>query len=113
MCAADIAREGRVWRLLATRSQHLVEIGELNRACAEADIVVSERRLPRTCRPRWLKADRRLLRRTGGLSITLGKNQRSPRSATASATIPGRFASESSTTSVRAEPVEALPFEAR
>ena len=33
----------------------------MNRACAAADIVVSERRLPRTCRPRWFKADQVLL----------------------------------------------------
>ena len=39
------------------------------RACAEADIVVADRRLPRGCKPRWLRADRALLRRTGGLSI--------------------------------------------
>ena len=32
------------------------------RACAEADIVVSDRRLPRTCTPRWLKLDRDMLR---------------------------------------------------
>ena len=74
VCIADIVRDGRRWRLLATRSGHLVDIGALNSACAAADIVVSERRLPRTCRPRWLKADRLLLQRSGGLSITLGEN---------------------------------------
>ena len=36
----------------------------LRTACAEADIVVSDRRLPAACRPRWLKADRDLLART-------------------------------------------------
>jgi competence protein ComEC len=44
----------------------------LRRACAEADIVVSDRRLPAACRPRWLKADRDFLERTGGLSISIG-----------------------------------------
>ena len=71
LCVTDIVRDGRRWRLLATRSAYLVEIGAMNRACAAADIVVSERRLPRTCRPRWLKADRMLLARTGGLAIGL------------------------------------------
>ena len=71
VCIADILRDGRRWRLLATRSRHLVDIAALSRACAEADIVVSERRLPRTCRPRWLKADRLLLQKSGGLSIVL------------------------------------------
>jgi competence protein ComEC len=71
LCVAAIVRGGRSWRLLATRSAYLVEIGAMNRACAAADIVVSERRLPKTCRPRWLKADRTLLARTGGLAIRL------------------------------------------
>ena len=76
LCAVAIGKDGRSWRLLATRSRYLVDIEPLNRACAEADIVVSERRLPRTCIPRWLKADRALLRRTGGLAITLGERPR-------------------------------------
>jgi competence protein ComEC len=71
LCAVAIRRGGRTWRLLATRSAYPVAIAALNRACAAADIVVSERRLPRTCRPRWLKADRALLMRTGGLAIRL------------------------------------------
>jgi competence protein ComEC len=71
-CAADLVKDGRCWRILASRSQRLVEIEPLKRACAEADIVVSERRLPVTCRPRWLKADREFLARTGGLAIRLG-----------------------------------------
>ena len=32
--------------------------------------------LPRACAPRWLKADRRPARRTGGLAITLGERPR-------------------------------------
>jgi competence protein ComEC len=67
-CAADV--RGR--RLLASRSDRAVPIDALERACAEADIVVSERRLPPACRPRWLKADRALLEQTGGLAIALG-----------------------------------------
>ncbi len=67
-CAADL----RGWRLLASRSGRLVPIEALRTACAEADIVVSDRRLPKACRPRWLKADRDFLAQSGGLSITLG-----------------------------------------
>ena len=76
LCMVEIGKEGRLWRVLATRSRHLVDIAPLSRACADADIVVSDRRLPRTCRPRWLKADRQLLARTGGLSVTLGPSPR-------------------------------------
>ena len=71
LCAADIVRGGRRWRLLATRSSHFVPIPDFARACSESDIVVSDRRLPRSCAPRWLKADRDLLARTGGLAIRL------------------------------------------
>lgn len=71
LCVSAIRRGGRTWRLLATRSAYPVEIGALNRACAAVDIVVSERSLPKTCRPRWMKADRGLLARTGGMAIRL------------------------------------------
>ncbi|HET9639228.1 MAG TPA: ComEC/Rec2 family competence protein [Allosphingosinicella sp.] len=72
-CSADFCvAEVRGWRLLASRSDRLVPAEALRRACAEADIVVSERRLPAACRPRWLKADREFLAKSGGLAITLG-----------------------------------------
>ncbi|HEV2865999.1 MAG TPA: ComEC/Rec2 family competence protein [Allosphingosinicella sp.] len=70
LCTANIDRGGRRWRLLATRSMHLVRWEEMVRACAEADIVIADRLLPRGCNPRWLKADRQTLARTGGLAIT-------------------------------------------
>jgi competence protein ComEC len=76
VCAAVVSRDGRRWRLIATRSSLLIPAGELARSCAGADIVVSDRRLPRTCRPRWLKADRALLARTGGIAIVLGRAPR-------------------------------------
>jgi competence protein ComEC len=76
LCSADLLREGSRWRLLATRSSLLVPWEDLQRACAAADIVVSDRRLPPACRPRWLKADRGLLQRTGGLAIRLGQSPR-------------------------------------
>jgi competence protein ComEC len=72
LCIAELVRAGRRWRILATRSSHFVEWPEMIRVCAEADIVVADRRLPAACTPRWLKADRILLARSGGLSITLG-----------------------------------------
>jgi competence protein ComEC len=72
-CSDDFcAAERRGWRLLASRSGRMVPTEALNRACAEADIVVSDRRLPSACHPRWLKADRDFLAKNGGLAITLG-----------------------------------------
>lgn len=70
-CAVDLIRGAKRWRLLATRSAYLIQPRELRAACGQADIVVSDRYLPDWCAPRWLKADRALLARTGGLSIKL------------------------------------------
>jgi competence protein ComEC len=70
-CLATLKRDGRNWRILATRSAYLIPIATMNRACASADIVISDRRLPRTCTPKWLKLDRPALSRTGGVSIHL------------------------------------------
>jgi competence protein ComEC len=70
-CAATLIRGNRVWRLLATRSAYRIDRATMEPACAAADIVASDRRLPDWCRPRWLKADAALLRRTGGLAIHL------------------------------------------
>jgi competence protein ComEC len=73
LCVADIGRDGRRWRILATRTRHFVRWDEMIRACSQADIVVADRLVPRACQPRWLRADRALLARTGGLSIRLGR----------------------------------------
>ncbi|MES3098263.1 ComEC/Rec2 family competence protein [Sphingomonas faeni] len=72
LCVTDIAARGRMWRILATRSAYMVPITEFIAACRSADVVVSERGLPKRCAPRWLKLDRRVLRRTGGVALTLG-----------------------------------------
>lgn len=58
--------------MLATRSATQIDWTTITRACAEADIVVSDRRLPRGCTPRWLKLDRSALERTGSVAIYLG-----------------------------------------
>lgn len=72
-CTRDlcISRAGRL-TVLATRSAYPVDIGALASACRTADIVVSDRRLPRSCRPRWLKLDRPTLARSGGVAIVDG-----------------------------------------
>ncbi len=71
LCITDIVAAGRRWRILATRSGYLVPTNELVAACRAADIVVSERGLPKGCTPRWLKLDKWTLARTGGIAITL------------------------------------------
>lgn len=69
-CQAAVRRGGRLVRVLATRSGYRLDWRELVAACAAADIVVSERRLPAACVPRWLKLDAPTLRRTGGVAVT-------------------------------------------
>lgn len=71
LCLAAVARGGRRWRLLATRSPYMIDPKELASACRWADIAVSDRRLPRSCRPNWLKLDAATLRATGGVAIVL------------------------------------------
>ena len=44
-------------------------------ALGGADIVIADRYLPRSCKPRWLKADRKLLNLSGGLSINLAQSK--------------------------------------
>ncbi len=75
-CVANIARNGRSWRLLATRSSAWLEWKDMVDSCARADIVVSDRWLPRGCTPRWLKLDRKFLERTGGVAIYLAGRPR-------------------------------------
>jgi len=71
-CVADMVEGGRAWRLLAIRSRNRIDWTELTRACADADIVVADRMLPRGCAPRWLKLDRQAMGHTGGVAIYLG-----------------------------------------
>ncbi len=84
-CVADLVEKGRAWRLLAIRSRNRIDWTDLTRACADADIVVADRRLPRACTPRWLKLDREALERSGGMAIYLGERPRV-------ATVAGRVA---------------------
>ncbi|MBM3928245.1 MAG: ComEC family competence protein [Sphingomonadales bacterium] len=69
LCLAKLERGRRRWRVLATRSSYHIDAAALAAACRSVDVVVSERRLPRTCRPAWLKFDRPALRRSGGVAI--------------------------------------------
>jgi len=72
-CVAVIPKGRTNWRLLATRSSYRIDWSDLTDACDKSDIVVSDRRLPRGCSPRWLKLDPEALSRTGGLAVYLGQ----------------------------------------
>ena len=70
LCWAERRAGDRRITLLATRSGYMVPAGELIALCRRADIVVSERRVPRRCRARWLTLDRAALARSGGVAVT-------------------------------------------
>ncbi|WP_425564883.1 ComEC/Rec2 family competence protein [Sphingomonas humi] len=72
-CIADLGASGRT--LLAVRSTQRLDWAELTRACAAADIVVADRRLPRACKARWLTLDAPRLRVTGGMVVHAGEGR--------------------------------------
>ncbi len=57
--------------LFATRSREMLMQDSMQPACEAADIVVSERRLPDWCSPRWLRLDQQALERRGAVAIWL------------------------------------------
>ncbi len=71
LCVTAIRRQGRDWRVAATRSGYAVPWAGLIGLCQSVDIIIADRRLPDACRPRWLKLDSVALRETGGVAIRL------------------------------------------
>ncbi len=77
-CNRDFCRwshgEGAARRIiLASRGRDRIEGTEMAAACAAADVVISDRWLPRECAGRWLTVDRDSLTETGGLALYLGE----------------------------------------
>ncbi len=70
-CVISIVAYNRTWTILATRTAYQVPAMEMAAACKRVDIVISDRWLPQSCRPKWIKADRALLENTGGLAFYL------------------------------------------
>ena len=75
-CVSVLRSGSREWRLLATRTSASIDWRTLVAACESVDIAVSDRWLPRSCRPRWLKLDRKTLGQTGGVAIYLAGTPR-------------------------------------
>lgn len=74
-CVMDLGQGSARHSLLISRGRFAVPERALAAACERVDIVVSDRWLPRSCAPRWFRADRRMLERSGGLAVYL-KNRR-------------------------------------
>ncbi|PZQ62670.1 MAG: competence protein ComEC [Sphingomonas taxi] len=75
LCWLERRAGGRTWRILATRSAYLVPVRQLTPLCRRADVVVSDRRLPRGCRARWLTLDRTTLARSGGVAVSFARGR--------------------------------------
>jgi len=72
-CLVTLRSQGRDWRFLMARGRESVPLRDLAAACERVDVVIADRRLPMSCRPRVLKADRATLDQTGGLSFDLAR----------------------------------------
>ena len=74
-CSLTIERAGRGWHILIARNRQRIDERQLSAACERAHIVVADRWLPRSCKPLWLKADRRFLEQYGGTTVYLGEER--------------------------------------
>jgi competence protein ComEC len=75
ICIITIERGGRKWTVLATRTRYMIASMEMAAACKRVDIVISDRWLPVSCKPKWFKADRDKLAQTGGLAVYLNSQR--------------------------------------
>lgn len=71
LCVVTMAADGRQWQIAATRTPYFIDRPLFEPVCRDADIMISDRRLPAWCQPRWLKLDRLALARTGAVAIRL------------------------------------------
>ena len=70
-CSIVLKGADRKWSLLVALSRERIDERQLAAACELSDIVIAGRWLPRSCKPRWLKIDRRYLAANGGTAIYL------------------------------------------
>lgn len=73
LCLVALSGGGAPVQLLVTRSNLLVPYVEFIAACAAADLVIADRRLPEGCAPRWAKLDRPTLAAMGGARIMIDR----------------------------------------
>lgn len=70
-CSLPVEQGEKTWHVLVARTRNRLDERQLAAACERADIVIADRWLPRSCSPKWLKADGRFLAGSGGLAIYL------------------------------------------
>ena len=74
-CSLPMTPEGQTWHVLVARTRQRIDERALASACEKADIVIADRWLPRSCKPRWLKADGRFLAENGGTTLYLSQGR--------------------------------------
>jgi len=74
-CLIEHRAGNRLWRVAATRSPYTLPWAEFVALCRSVDVMISDRRLPAGCTPRWLKLDRPALARTGGVAIAFASGR--------------------------------------
>ncbi len=74
-CTITLRRNNRDWHFLIARGTDFVDERALAAACDRVDVLIAARYLPRSCRPGWLKADRKMLDQTGGLALRLDRGE--------------------------------------
>lgn len=70
-CFTTLVRQGRSTRLLLARGAIAIDELALAAACERVDLVIADRYLPQSCRPRRMKIDRNLLEHNGGMTVDL------------------------------------------
>ncbi len=75
LCLIEHRAGDRVWRVAATRSGYTLPWAEFTALCRNVDVMISDRRLPAACTPRWLKLDRPQLAKTGGVAIAFASGR--------------------------------------
>ncbi|WP_408591157.1 ComEC/Rec2 family competence protein [Novosphingobium sp.] len=70
-CAVTLDRQPSRFRVLLARGTVVIDELALAAACERSDLVIADRRLPQSCRPRLLRIDRSVLEHTGGLTVDL------------------------------------------
>jgi competence protein ComEC len=75
LCVVNLGEGRHPGRLMLTRSSHLVPYEALVGACAAADVVIADRKLPQGCKPAWLRLDRPALRGIGGALLFLDERR--------------------------------------
>lgn len=74
-CAVALRTGHALHHVLIAKGRLIVPEDQLARACSRSEVVIADRRLPETCRPKWLKADRAMLDRSGGIAIVLDRRK--------------------------------------